>query len=90
MKRKIILIICCFYCCNVYAETYYGEYMPYLSGVEEIIEETDTLKREEIKVYNNYLEFNVPTMITSDTKKCDNYYSDIYYDDMQQANNMLL
>lgn len=57
MKKKIlfIVVILLLMCPSfVYAYTVYGEYKPYIMDTFEYMEESDTLKREEVTLYNTY------------------------------------
>lgn len=57
MKKSLLILIIIFLIISpslVYASTTYGEYQEYLMNTDEYIEESDTLKREEIKLYNTY------------------------------------
>lgn len=56
MKRifKIILFLLLFIPSNTYANYIYGDYQEYKMNTDELLEESDVLKREEILLYNTY------------------------------------
>ena len=57
MKKKILMLIIILLIISpsfVYAKVIYGEYQEFIMNTDEYIEETDTLKREEVRLYNTY------------------------------------
>lgn len=57
MKKKILILIIILLIISpsfVYANVVYGEYKEFIMNTDEYMEETDTLKREEVKLYNTY------------------------------------
>lgn len=52
--KKIILLFLILIPVNTYASVYYTDYEKYLTETEEVLEETDLLKKEEVKFYNTY------------------------------------
>lgn len=57
MKHKnwlLILICILFVPCKINASYIYGDYQEYKMNTDELLEESDVLKREEITLYNTY------------------------------------
>lgn len=57
MKKKILILIIILLIISpsfVYANVVYGEYQEFIMNTDKYMEETDTLKREEVKLYNTY------------------------------------
>lgn len=57
MKKKILILIIILLIISpsfVYANVAYGEYQEFIMNTDKYMEETDTLKREEVKLYNTY------------------------------------
>lgn len=57
MKKKILILIIILLIISpsfVYANVVYGEYQKFIMNTDKYMEETDTLKREEVKLYNTY------------------------------------
>ena len=57
MKKKILILIIVLLIISpsfVYANVVYGEYQEFIMNTDKYMEETDTLKREEVKLYNTY------------------------------------
>lgn len=57
MKKKILMLIIILLIISpsfVYAKVVYGEYQEFIMNTDKYMEETDTLKREEVKLYNTY------------------------------------
>lgn len=57
MKKKILMLIIILLIISpsfVYAKVVYGEYQEFIMNTDKYMEETDTLKREEVRLYNTY------------------------------------
>ena len=81
MKKVILyvlILIILFMPTYVKSLTIYGEYKKYKTGVDEFLPESDTLKREEITLYNTY------KMVNHDLgylEKCNNYNENDYLEE---------
>lgn len=57
MKKKLLILIIILLIISpsfVYAKVVYGDYQEFITNTNEYMEETDTLKREEVRLYNTY------------------------------------
>ncbi len=82
MKKKILILIIILLIISpsfVYAKFVYGEYQEFIMNTDEYMEETDTLKREEVKFYNTYEIKKVDLGYKEECINCDtsNYISEI-------------
>lgn len=78
MKKKILMLIIILLIISpsfVYAKVVYGEYQEFIMNTDKYMEETDTLKREEVRLYNTY---EIKKVDLGYQEECINYDSSDY------------